>query len=75
VGLGPEPWPWDVEALYPQPLSLAGWLGRWAECALYQPWLIEDPVTGTWRGATDDDYAQAFGQLGPASVISGEPPL
>ena len=58
-GWDPNPGPGDVKALYPQPLSLAAWLGRWVERTLYQPWLIEDPVTGTWRGATDDDYAEA----------------
>lgn len=74
-GYDPNPGPWDVEALYPQPLSLAAWLDQWAEGTLYQPWLIEDPVTGRWRGATDDDYTEVFGQPGPAAVISGEPPL
>ena len=59
-GWDPNPDPDGVEALYPQHLGLAGWLGRWIECTLYQPWLVKDPVTGTWRGATDADYAEVF---------------
>ena len=62
-GYDPNPGPWDVEALYPQPLSLAAWLGRWVEGTLYQPWLVEDLVTGTWRGARDAEYAEAFAEM------------
>jgi hypothetical protein len=61
-GWDPNPGPWDVAALFPQHLSLAEWLSRWVEGTFYQPWLSEDAVTGTWRGATDDDYAQAFAE-------------
>ena len=74
-GYDPNPGPWDVEAIYPQSLSLAAWLDRWVKGILRQPWLIHDPVTGRWGGAADDDYAEVFGQPGPAAVISGEPPL
>jgi len=48
--------------LAPPRTVLDGLLGRWIEPTLYQPWLIEDPVTGTWRGATEDDYAEAFAE-------------
>jgi hypothetical protein len=32
------------------------WLARWLAGTLTQPFLIEDPVTGQWRGTTDEDY-------------------
>lgn len=62
-GWDPNPGPCDAQALYPQPLGLAGWLARWIDNRLYQPWLIEDPISGTWRGATDDDYAEMLAEL------------
>jgi hypothetical protein len=59
----PNPGPVGVNALYPQSLDLADWLGRWVERTLYQPRLIEDADTGTWRGATDDDYARFLAEM------------
>lgn len=61
-GWDPNPGPIGAGALYPQSLNLAGWLGRWIDHTLYQPWLLQDPDTGEWRGATDDDYAEAFAE-------------
>ena len=26
--------------------------------AFYQPWLVQDPATGAWRGATDAEYQE-----------------
>ena len=56
-------WGWDPKtgaegerALFPEPFVLAEWLARWLAGTLTQPFLIEDPVTGQWRGATDEDY-------------------
>jgi hypothetical protein len=31
------------------------WLGRWVEGRLHQPAVLEDPETGEWRAATDDE--------------------
>lgn len=45
-GGDPNPGPVGVEALHLQPLSPAGWLVRWVEGTLCQPWLIEEPGHG-----------------------------
>lgn len=55
-GWDPNPGPGGEQALFPEPLVLAEWLARWLAGTLTQPYLIEDPVTGQWRGATDEDY-------------------
>jgi hypothetical protein len=62
-GWDPNPGPVGAQALYPQSLDIAGWLGRWVEHTLYQPCLVEDADTGTWRGATDADYARFLAEL------------
>ena len=43
-----------MEALFPQPLTLTQWLDLWVKGNLYQPALVQDPVTHEWRGATDE---------------------
>lgn len=59
-------WAWDPnpapdddigKALFPQPISFREWLARWLDQRLYQPALVQDPNTGQWRGATDEEYA------------------
>jgi SMI1 / KNR4 family (SUKH-1) len=59
-------WAWDPnpappddigKALFPQSMTFTEWLGRWVEGRLYQPALVQDPDTGAWRGATDEEYA------------------
>jgi SMI1 / KNR4 family (SUKH-1) len=62
-GLDPNPVSSDEDALYAQGFNLAGWLGRWIDGPLYQPWVVEDPVTGEWRGATDEEYAECFAEM------------
>ena len=57
--LGPE----GMEALFPQPLTLAQWLDRWVRGNLHQPTLVQDPTTQEWRGATDEEYAQRAAAL------------
>jgi hypothetical protein len=57
-GWDPNPGPVDRQALFPQPLTLAGWLDRWVRCQLCQPALVQDPDTRQWRGATEQEYAQ-----------------
>ena len=43
-------------ALFRQDMTLASWLLRWTESRLHQPWLLQDPNTGEWRGATEADW-------------------
>jgi hypothetical protein len=57
-------WAWDPNpvssdeldsALFAQDTTFSAWLGRWTEGLLFQPTLTHDPVTGDWRGATDEE--------------------
>jgi hypothetical protein len=50
----PNPGPVE-EAVFPQELSLHDWFERWLESKLFQPTLTQDPDSGLWRGATDDE--------------------
>lgn len=59
-GYDPNPGPTGDDALFPQEYGLAQWLARWLDGALHQPWLVEDPLTGRWRGATDDEFVAAL---------------
>lgn len=52
-----DPNPGIEEDVFPQPLTLSEWLERWVDGRLYQPGLVEDPETGEWRPATDEDWA------------------
>lgn len=56
-GRDPNPAPEGVTRCFPQPMTITDWFGRWLEGTLYQPWLVRDPDTGNWRGATDAEYA------------------
>lgn len=56
-GSDPNPAPADANCRFPQGMTVADWFGRWLEGTLYQPWLVRDPNTGNWRGATDAEYA------------------
>jgi len=65
-------WGWDPNpvpdhdngvALFAQGMTFAEWLARWVAGRLYQPALVEDPVTGQWRGATDQEYAAWVAEL------------
>jgi hypothetical protein len=47
-----------ASALFRQDMTLALWLLRWTESRLHQPWLLQDPHTGEWRGATDADWEE-----------------
>jgi hypothetical protein len=67
-GWDPNPGPADRQALFPQPFTLAGWLGRWVRGKLWQPALVRDPDTQQWRGATEQEYAQWIAEMeDPAS--------
>lgn len=56
-GYDPNPAPGEHD-LYPEPVALAGWLARWLDGTLRQPCVFQDPVTGQWRGMTDEDWAR-----------------
>ena len=58
MGLDPNPAPEGISPLFREPLTLGQWLQRWIEGRLQQPWLLEDPDTGIWRGATEKDWAR-----------------
>ncbi|WP_344505901.1 hypothetical protein [Dactylosporangium maewongense] len=68
-GCDPNPAPDGVSSTFPQHMTVVDWFLKWAEGTLYQPWLVQDPVTGVWRGATDAECAEmleeAFGPGGP----------
>ncbi|MFC5187016.1 SMI1/KNR4 family protein [Actinomadura harenae] len=53
--IDPNPAPQDdfEVSLFPQHFGLTEWLRRWIDGTLHQPWLLQDPKTGDWRGATD----------------------
>jgi hypothetical protein len=55
----PNPAPHDDigKALFPQSMTFREWLVRWVDRRLHQPALVQDPDTGEWRGATDEEYA------------------
>ncbi|MBN1605579.1 MAG: hypothetical protein JW940_03045, partial [Polyangiaceae bacterium] len=50
----------NAHALFRQEMGLAEWLQLWIEGRLYQPWVLQDPTTGEWRGATNDEAARAL---------------
>jgi hypothetical protein len=58
-GWDPNPAPQDdiTKALFSEHLTFTAWLARWVVGRLYQPVLIEDPDTGEWRGATQEEKA------------------
>jgi hypothetical protein len=64
VGAEARVWGWDPNPqhdadlmLFRQSMAFEEWLERWVGGRLDQPALVEDPETGSWRGATDEDYA------------------
>ena len=52
-----DPNPGVGNDVFREPTTFGEWLERWIEGRLHQPALIEDPVSGDWRGATDEDWA------------------
>jgi hypothetical protein len=55
----PNPAPHDDigKALFKEELSLCEWLARWVDRRLFQPCLVQDPDSGEWRGATEEEKA------------------
>jgi hypothetical protein len=62
-GFDPNPVDDVAHALHPQAWSLGEWFARWLDGRLLQPWSVQDPNGGTWRGATDEEYAEALADL------------
>jgi hypothetical protein len=56
-GSDPNPAPNDVDCCFLQGMTVADWFGQWLDGTLNQPWLVQDPSTGHWRGATEVEYA------------------
>lgn len=46
--------------LFETEYTLDTWIAAWLAGTLRQPWLIEDPDTGSWRGATIAETAEVF---------------
>jgi hypothetical protein len=63
-GFDPNPAPGDVQFGFPQHMTITEWFAKWLDGRLYQPWLLEDPVTGAWRIATDVEYEAAIAEMG-----------
>jgi hypothetical protein len=59
-GFDPNPVDDIADAFFPQELHLTEWLSLWIDGHLYQPWALEDPITGQWRGATNAESAAMF---------------
>lgn len=59
-GLDPNPVGDISDALFRQEIGLVESLQLWIEGRLYQPWALQDPGTGEWRGATNDETARAL---------------
>jgi hypothetical protein len=59
-GADPNPPPEEelAASLFPQDMTIASWLLRWTQDNLHQPWLIQDPTTGAWRGFTEAEWAK-----------------
>jgi hypothetical protein len=59
-GWDPNPAPDDDPgvALFRESTTFVEWLSRWVEGRLCQPVLVEDPDTGEWRGATDEEQTE-----------------
>jgi len=59
-------WAWDPnpapsddigKALFKEELALHDWLGRWLKRRSFQPCLVQDPDSGEWRGASEEEKA------------------
>ena len=61
----PNPAPHDDigKALFPQSMTFREWLVRWIDRRLHQPALVQDPDTGEWRGATDQEDTEWIAKL------------
>jgi hypothetical protein len=62
-GFDPNPVEAIEDAFFPQELNFTDWLSLWIDGTLYQPWALEDPATGEWRGATNDESAAMFDEV------------
>lgn len=53
--LDPNPVEAITDALQPQEMALVEWLALWVQGVLFQPWVLQDPATGAWRSATNEE--------------------
>lgn len=53
------------EPFFPEGISLTEWLSRWLDGRLRQPWLVQDPQTGEWRGATEAEHEASAADNNP----------
>ncbi|MDH4146619.1 MAG: hypothetical protein OEY23_15780 [Acidimicrobiia bacterium] len=60
MGARPHPVEDPGDALFRQEIGLVEWLQLWIDGELQQPWFVQDPDTGVWRGATNDETARAL---------------
>lgn len=58
-GFDPNPGEDDLD-FFPEKVTFTDWLGRWTSGRLSQPAGIEDPETGEWRGATQEEAAASL---------------
>jgi hypothetical protein len=58
-GWDPNPAPHDDigKALFKEELSFGDWFDRWVNGRLVQPVLVQEPDSGRWRGATEEEKA------------------
>jgi hypothetical protein len=63
-GCDPNPAPDGVDCAFPQGLTIVDWFEKWAAGTLYQPWLLQDPETGEWRGATEAETREMLDEAG-----------
>lgn len=54
----PNPGAPEEDEVFPEDITLAQWLHRWASGELRQPALVHDPSGGGWRGATQAEKAR-----------------
>lgn len=53
VRMGPESVAADNDVrFFEQEYTLGAWLAAWLDGSLRQPWLVTDPTSGQYRGAT-----------------------
>lgn len=53
----------DAAGPFPHEMGFGAWLWAWSERRLHQPWSVQDPLTGAWRGATFEETELALSDL------------
>lgn len=55
--------PGDNVPFFEQEYTLAAWLAAWLDGSLRQPWLVTDPTSGIYRGATIAETKAALADI------------